>query len=298
MHTAKPDIVPFWDRLPKFFVFPLLPGNLFVLGGLALGSLLAFVLPVMAPFNLLLAEAIVWITALRHAFRVMDLTSQGRITLAEQQAAFEHDPDRVNLPWKMIALFAIWGAAIGLLESINASLGWLAQAFVTLATPAIIMQLSASNELGRSLNPGTWISYMRAIGKPYLALCFFLFLLVMGTPIALELLLPIIGPKTLLPAANFVCLYFNLIMFYMMGYVMYQHHDVLDLPVVYLAETGSRATGAADAQEPGVDAMIAARLAAGEADEAVLIARNAARDEPNSVAAQERLYTLLRSTGD
>ena len=290
----KPHIVPFWDRLPQFFLFPLRPANLVVIGALALGSLLAFLLPVMAPVDILLAEVIIWITALRHAFRVMDLTSYGRITVEDQQASFENDPDRVNLPWKMIGLFVIWGVAIGFLEAFSETLGWFANLFFVVATPAIIMQLSASNSLASSLNPGTWIGYMRAIGWPYLALCFFLFMLLMGAPIAFSMLLPLIGKKALLPSINFVCLYFNLIMFYMMGYVMYQYHHELGLPAMVSFEETEALTAA---EADNVEAMIAARLAAGEIDEAITIARNAARDEPQNIVAQERLLTLLKTGG-
>ncbi|MDE2598953.1 MAG: hypothetical protein KGL40_04950 [Rhodocyclaceae bacterium] len=294
LQTArKPHIVPFWDRLPQFFLFPLRPANLFVLGALSLGSLLAFVLPVMSPVDILLAEAIIWITALRHAFRVMDLTSYGRITVEEQQASFESDPDRVNLPWKMIGLFMIWGVAIGFLEAFSETLGWFANLFFVVATPAIIMQLSASNSLSSSLNPGTWIGYMRAIGWPYLALCFFLFMLLMGAPIAFSMLLPLIGKKALLPSINFVCLYFNLIMFYMTGYVMYQYHNELGLPaMVHFEDEDDTA-----AESDSVEAMIAARLAAGQIDEAITIARNASREAPQSIVVQERLLTLLRTGG-
>ncbi|HTJ96094.1 MAG TPA: tetratricopeptide repeat protein [Rhodocyclaceae bacterium] len=289
----KPSIVPFWDRLPSFFLFPLLPANLMVLVALALGSLLTFVLPVPSPIDFVLAEALVWITALRHAFGVMDMTSSGRITVAAQQAHFEKDPDRVNLPWKMIAIFMVWGILISMVERMSETLGWGANVFFTLATPAILMQLSASNDLGSSLNPGTWISYMRAIGMPYGALCFFLFMLLTGAPIALGILIPLLGETIALSALNFVCLYFNLIMFYMMGYVMYQYHDVLGLPATVLFEEATTA----DADEPSTDAMIAARLAAGQMEEAIVIAKNAVRNEPQNIPAQERLYKLLITAG-
>lgn len=289
----KPAIVPFWDRLPRFFLFPLLPANLVVIAALAIGSLLAFVLPVPAPVDIMLAEAIVWITALRHAFRVMDMTSYGRITVEAQQAQLEHDPDRVNLPWKMIALFIVWNIAIGFIEAASTTLGWIAEVLFAAATPAIIMQLCASNSLGSSLNPGTWLGYMRAIGSPYWSLCFFLLMLVMGVPTAFTLLLPLVSENVLLPATNFVCLYFNLIMFYMMGYVMYQYHDVLGLPALEIISDAEVENEA----EPGIDAMIAARLAASEIDEAITIAKNAARAEPHSIAAQARLHTLLSTAG-
>lgn len=291
--VRRPDIVPFWNRLPQFFLFPLRPANLFIIAALALGSLLAFVLPVPSPFDILLAEAIIWITALRHAFRVMEQTSYGRITVAAQQAQLEHDADRVNLPWKMIALFILWSIGIDFLDAASPALGWFADMFFSLATPAIIMQLCASNSLGSSLNPGTWIAHMRAIGWPYLSLCLFLFLLVTGAPTAFSMLLPLIGENVLLPALNFVCLYFNLIMFYMMGYVMHQYHDVLDLPVYENPAT----TEPEPAEEPSIDAMIALRLGAGEIDEAVIIAKNAAREEPQSLRAQERLLKLLSTAG-
>ena len=74
---------------------------------------------------------------------------------------------------------------------------------------------------------------------------------------------------------------------------MYQYNEVLGLPVF----ENHAVTAPIEEEEPGIDAMIAARLAAGEIEEAITIAKNAARDEAQSIAAQERLHKLLTTAG-
>ncbi|HTY98731.1 MAG TPA: hypothetical protein VMB75_02770, partial [Rhodocyclaceae bacterium] len=105
------EITPFWNRLPRFFLFPLQTEMLIVLGPLALASLLARFMPVPMPLDYALTEGIIWITALRHAFDVMERTSQGLLSAAEQARA-EKDPERANLPWKMIGVLFVWGIII------------------------------------------------------------------------------------------------------------------------------------------------------------------------------------------
>lgn len=288
-------IVPFWDRLPRFFLFPLAMSNLAVLVALSLGSLLAVVLPVPSPFDLLLVEAIIWLTAFRHAFRAMEITAQGYVDADAQGQAPESDPARVNLPWKLVAIFFCWGAAIGVFDAVSPSLGFLVSLAFAVATPAIIMQLCASNDLGESLDPRRWWHFIVHIGKPYALLCLFLLLLSNGAPIALTLLTPLLGGALALPIVNLVLLFFNLIMFHMMGYVMYQYHDALGL-AVFVEPDGA---GAEDEAAPrGPDARIAEHLAAGQVAEAVALAEAAVRERPDDVAAHERVRRLLSATGD
>ena len=52
--AGEAHITPFWQRIPLFFRYPLHPEPLLYMLLLAAASLLAFVLPVPAPFDLLI----------------------------------------------------------------------------------------------------------------------------------------------------------------------------------------------------------------------------------------------------
>lgn len=292
-------IVPFWLRLPKFFLFPLQGGMLMVIVPLALASLLAPILPVPRPFDLILTEALIWLAALRHAFTVLDRTSQGLLT-ADEQAHQEPNPDRVNLPWKLLAMFFLWGIPVGFATRISPVLGWVMNLFVVVAMPASIMALSVTNSLFLGVNPLLWISIMRTVGRAYFALFIFLMLLSGGVVAASPLLAPFMGGWLTLPLLNLAFLYFNLIAFNMMGYALYQYHRELGIEVkVGFAEQEARAAryggrgGKPAGKTDPVAETVAARVAAGDLDGALDAAYEQQRQEPENIAAQERYHKLL-----
>ena len=158
--------------------------------------------------------------------------------------------------------------------------------------PASVMILTITRSFWAGLNPLGAISMMRLIGMPYLGLCAFLFLLSASQGVLLELLLPRLPPWLLIPAANFVSMYFMLIMFNMMGYVVFQHHHLLGVPVSP-AGAGRHATTEMD----DVAATIGRLVGAGEIDQALDMAYEAQRTASDDVAAHERYHKLLALAG-
>lgn len=288
--VRRADIVPFWERLPSFFRLPFAVDKLLYLLLLSIGSLVAFVLPVPSPLDIIIVEGVIWLTAWRHSFRTMELMAHGHVDPEAQANMILDDPERVNLPWNMVGLLFCWGLVTAVVGSISPALGTLVSLFVSVAMPAMAMQLCASNDFSESMSPARWWHFIRSIGAPYLVLCLFLLLLTNGGPQALAMLLPLLGGWLTLPIVNFVMLYFNLIVFAMMGYVMYQYHDALGLAV------DVEPAGEAEA-EPGIDGKIAGLLAAGKIAEAVELAEDVARNERTNLAASERLHKLLQAAG-
>ena len=290
------QVTPFWNRLPRFFLFPLQLEMLFVIVPLALASLLARLLPVPTPLDYVLGEGLIWLAAFRHAFDVMERTSQGLLT-AEAQAGHETDRERRNLPWKMFGVFLAWGLIIGGVATLSRALGIAANILFTLSFPASVMALSVTNSFSQAIDPVLWASIMRRIGKAYLVLFIFLLLLSGGFAAALPLLAPFLRGWLALPLVNFVFLYFNLIMFNMMGYVLYQYHQVLGLEVkVDFARAEGRK--AVPAKPDPVADQVAAKIAQGDTAGALEIAYEQQRMEPENLAAQDRYHKLLLATGN
>lgn len=73
--TRQDDILPFWKKLPFFFLFPFRFGPLIFLACLMLAGALAGL--GLGPFGLLLKGILVYL-GLRYGFNVLDLFSQGR----------------------------------------------------------------------------------------------------------------------------------------------------------------------------------------------------------------------------
>lgn len=292
--TIKSDaeITPFWQRIPKFFLYPFHLWPLLYNALLSAASLLAFILPTFA------IEFGIFLAMLRYAFRIMEQTSLGLLT--PDQHELESKPERVNLPWKLLGILLGWGFIVGFISSKSPMLGTVASFFVTLAMPASVMSLSVSNSFVEGVNPLSWISIMRTVGKPYLALWVFLFLLIGGAPIVLPLIMPKLAGFLRLPAVNFVFIYFTFVMFNMMGYCLYQYHHMLGLQVKVdfdRANDGGKPATTAGKPRDTVGEEIAAKVAAGDLKGALDVAYELHRTAPDDVVAQERYYKLLQLGG-
>ena len=283
--TEVPDIPPFWTRLPQFFLYPLHLEPLlylFLLSslpplGLVLSSPLAF-------FVILLG---VWLAFVHYAYKVLDQTARG--LLKPDQLSPHQDPERNSLPYKQFAVFMIYGVLNAFALEKSWLLYGLTLIFTTLATPASIMILTMSRSFRSAINPLAQIGMMRAIGWPYLSLCAFLFLLMSSMKTMQLFLASRISPFLLLPVLNFVAMYFALIMFNMMGYVIYQYHALLG---VRIKETPPRRSNARPQEE-----NLGALIAEGRIEEALDMAYEAQRIAPDELAAQERYHKLLGLAG-
>ena len=296
IYDDEHDIVAFWQRLPKFFLFPFHTEPLLYTLLLSASALLVPLLDPWLPddFALLIVESGIWLAALRYAFRVLQQTALGFLTPDQYRQA--SDAQDASLPYKLLGVLFVWGAISGAVAKLSDTLGVLVDLFTALALPASIMGLAVTQSLAQGLSPARWVAVMRSIGKPYLILWFFLSLLFGGGGIGFELLRPVMADWLLLPLANLAFLYFNLIMFNMMGYCLYQYHRQLGLEVevAYAASRDGR-PGAAQTGKPS-DAIaddIARLIAAGDMKGALDRAYESQRLAADDLAAQDRYHRLL-----
>jgi hypothetical protein len=193
----------------------------------------------------------------------------------------------------MLGIMVIWGLVGGLASHYSPTLGIFVSIFTTLALPAVVIVLVMTGSFAQGLNPAEWLTVMRAVGSPYLALWFFLFLLLNGAGIALSALSPILGGWLALPLVTFAYVYFTFVMANMTGYVLYQFHDALGFAVkVGFAETRAKdGKIPSDADTTGDE--IARHVASGNLKEALAIANEQQQVEPDNIRAHERYHKLL-----
>lgn len=282
-----PHITPFWERLPQFFLFPLQGLNPLALAMLSMLSFLAFVLPVPRPLDFMITEGLILLFGVRRGFMAMDAMSRGYLTPAAQELMVA-DPERVNLPWKLLGITVLWSVVVQLVAILSQALGMILWLFTLLTLPAAVMALSVTNSFGRALSPGLWLEIVRGVGKPYFALLVFLLLLSGGSAIVLPMLAPLLRGWLALPIINFTFLYFLLIMFAMMGYVLYQYHWVLGVSV---DERNLQKIAPSPTQTAADD--IARHIAEGNIQGALDIAYEQQRNEPENIPVQERYNKLL-----
>jgi tetratricopeptide (TPR) repeat protein len=285
--SEEQHITPFWQRLPRFFKYPLHREPLLYMSVLSAATLIAFVLPVPAPFDHLLVFIGVWLAFIRYAYKTLDQTARGLLT-PEQHQTYD-DPERANLPYKQFAILIVVSFVLGFAGNAGGLVFGAVLIFCVLSLPASVIILSITRSFWSGLNPFAAIGMMRIIGLPYLGLCAFLFLLSASAQTLQMAFATRLPAWLLLPALTFVSMYFTLIMFNMMGYVVYQFHHMLGVQVCTSVAGGKPETEEADA--------IGRLIGAGQIDEALEIAYEAQRLAPDDVAAQGRYHKLLALAG-
>ena len=292
--TAEiPVITPFWQRMPRFFGYPLHWEPLLYMVVLSLSTLLAFILPIPAPFDHLIVHLGVWLAFIRYAYKTLDQTSQGLLT-PEQHRLYDSQ-GRASLPYKQFAILVASGFAIQFAASLGHLFEGLVMAFVLLALPASIMVLSMTQSFWSGLNPLAAIGLMRVVWLPYLGLCAFLFLLSFSQQFLTIALLPRVPEWMMLPVLNFVAMFFTLIMFNMMGYVLFQHHALLGIQI-HVDNSGKGRKGGAGSHDATAEA-IGSLIGAGQIDEALELAYEAQRVAPFDAVAHGRYHKLLLLAG-
>ncbi|RRD57012.1 hypothetical protein EII20_08430 [Comamonadaceae bacterium OH2545_COT-014] len=313
----RPAPAPFWQRLNHFFRFPLQPDALVRLGLIALGGLLA---QAMAFFGGLLGFAVLELClvfgTVLYAMRIMTMGAGGIMRAADFRRQYQ-DADLKYMPLK---LFALTMAAGLLLEGAHRAGGpralWLAALAVSFATPAGVVALVQTGRFFAALNPLRLFEIVRAIGLwPYALLCGFLYLLNVGLWNVMGLALTL-GPQWLvLGLFHVVYAYFAWVMASLMGYVMFQYHEALDLDLLPGAERlngHADSTGVPDtnhaANDIGLPPAVAARREAdahvgrlvGEGNwaGAERAASEYLRQAPDDAAAHRRYHRVLLLADD
>ena len=284
-HSEVPDIVPFWQRLPRFFLYPLNLGPLLYLLFLSAATLLAHVIPLPMPFDYLIVLLGIALAFIRYAYKIFDQTALGLLT-PDQHQSYDNG-DRVSLPYKQFAIFAIIGFVVELAGHVNGLLFGAALIYSVLSVPATIMILAVTRSFWAALNPLAVLRMMTTIGMPYLGLCAFVFLLSASQGVLLVFVMPRVSPMLSLPVLAFVTMYFSLIMFNMMGYVVYQYHALLGVEI--RQKSNRNPTAARNAST----ASYADLIASGQIDQALDQAYEEQRVDPENVVLHDRYHKLL-----
>ena len=286
--SDEADILPFWQRLPLFFRYPLHFEPLAYMLVLALATLLAFIVPLPSPFDLLVVLFGVWLAFIRYAYKTLDQTAQGLLTPDQHQ--LHEDKERANLPYKQFAIFMVVAFVLGFAAQAGGLVFGAVLIFSVLSLPASIMILAITRSFRAGLNPLVAVGMMRTIGMPYLGLCAFLFLLSASEQALQMILMPRLPGWMLLPAMNFVTMYFTLIMFNLMGYVVYQFHHLLGVQVSSTAQANGKPVGESHD-------LIGQLIAEGQITEALDLAYEAQRTAPDEIATNSRYHKLLALAG-
>ncbi len=284
--------------MPQFFRFPAYRAPL--ARNLALSLAIAGALAIQSPLITALVASIGTIYLAHYGFVVIERVAQGYLNP-------DHFPPAMSTPvWRPLKLAAIIVAAFFAIAVVtvitgDGALTMLANVAAALLLPASVMTLAVSDSLRQAINPRRVFGLARKIGPSYLVLFVFLLLLMGGSQQAFELIAPALGESMwlLALASSFVGNYFFLIMCALMGYVLYQYSDVLNLPVVGPGEDArdeARPTGG-DRETDRSEAAIGRLIVAGDVGGAIALVENALHEDPDDLSLHARLHKLLQIEG-
>ena len=215
-------ITPFWERIPRFFVYPAKVDSLLYITLLSAISVFT-ALPV--PLIAFLLGVTVTYLILRYGYIILHHTARGNL---EPPGVLSGSPaTEKNLPLRQLGIFfvmALMVAAAALVHEAFAIIVFLGLLF---SVPASVMSLAINGSLPEAVNPAALAQIIGRIGMPYGILYMFLLLLSGGETAVLKVLEPVLPIWLYLMLGNFISCYFTVIMFNMMGYAVYQYHEEL-----------------------------------------------------------------------
>lgn len=284
----SPPIQPYWRRFGSFFLYPLSLEPL--LACLGFGVLAGLAGAVFFPANLVL-QLVVLVATLRYGYKVLERTARGH--LDDAQVLVQPGHGGKYLPYKQFVVIAIGLSLSAYVASFGgAHLAMVLLVFLGLMLPANTMLLALTNDLGESIAPPRLWALIHGIGMPYLGLCACLLLLSSSSAALLGWLAPVVPPMLVGALGGFLGAYFMVVMFRLMGYALYQYHDVLGLAVDVGFE---RQTISVARSDPATQraAETAALIREGRFADAIALARRELAENPGDQAANQRLHRLL-----
>jgi len=285
------DVVPFWNRIGAFFRYPFHSDPLIVIA-------ICTLVPLMAPKNLI-GLAIWFVLALalmKYTYAVINHTAEGHLKPPPVLEAFTGSG--FSIVFLQLLVFVLMGGLVATAAMVGGPiLMLLAIAFVVLALPASIMVLAMDRSVGAAVNPATLAVLISRIGTPYFLLYGYLILLTLASGVAQDFALNHFPVWVSQPLSGFLNSTFSLILFNMLGYLLFQYREELGL-------------GAADEEIPEeqdnqhrdrsarFDADIDMNLKDGNYDRVQSMLKEALKRDRSNGLRLEQLYRLLMARND
>lgn len=289
---ARNLIPPFWRRFSRFYLYPLSKHPLVFMLAIALLTMATISIPLVGLVMLVL----LFIIFFKYAYVVLERTAQGYMEAPDINS--ETLTEELELPFKQIFLmFALLTVNMTILDLAGSAAFYVSLMVTVFAVPASTMILATTHSFLKAFNPAVIAQFIRGIGFPYLILCGLLLLLLIALNTAVNLLGGLVPHFLTAFVVAFMTMYFFIIMFNMMGYVIYQYHEDLRY------EIEVEAHDQLDDHEPPADSHpelveVEILLSEGKIDVAKERLADHIKGSPGDLEARNRYHRLLRATKD
>ncbi|PKM43671.1 MAG: hypothetical protein CVV05_12435 [Gammaproteobacteria bacterium HGW-Gammaproteobacteria-1] len=315
-------VPPFWNRLPRFFIMPFQAQPLVMLVVMVvLSALVGY-----RSISSLLVQLVLLLVYYKYVYAMLAHRARGHEEAPPVMQALSGEG--LGLAFKQFAVFVILFFPLGIIGNLAGPTAAMAYYIVAmLCLPASIMALAVEGNVGAAVNPSILFGIISRIGAPYLALFFLLGVLSSGPNVVLELLTDRLGADfialqemgedeidpaeatriteafmdklfgIIIPVAVLLNGYFTMVMFNLMGYVLFQYHHRLGLEVDVDVE-GLAAPDAAAAREHPLLGDVEALIQEGRLEQAVTMLRARVLQNRGDRVLRDRFHRLLALTGD
>lgn len=188
---------------------------------------------------------------------------------------------------------------------------WLVVVALSLMLPSAFIEVALEDDIFRALNPQRMVEFMSSMGSAYVAM--WALVVLIGGARQLAMTAGAGWPAALrFPVEMALATYLGLVLFAMIGYALYQHHQDLNLDVA-IDFDGHRKAGGAEAiakagslraavraSEPAdpLERKVQALLAEGKVDAAIAEVKDVMRYDRYNPALNTRLHGLYDLLGD
>ena len=286
-------IRPFWQRIHQFFLYPLqFPPMLFMLLLIVIYIVLNKLPADKMPFGILV-EIAMFMLFIKYAYVVLEHTAQGY--LRAQRIQGKMLTENLETPFKQIFivfLFLIFLSELAALD--NVALIYIGLFFTALVFPASVMVLAVEHRFFRAINPIRLLEVIHRLGSAYFIMCLYILLVLVGAMEVTNLMIEYLPTSIYLPVGNFIIMYFILVMFNMMGYVIYQYHEKLGYSI---EQEYSETSSWPHETEPALR-EVEILFHEGKLDEVRKRLISMIQEHPGNLLYRERLHRLIQKSGD
>ncbi|QSP95341.1 hypothetical protein LPB19_02665 [Marinobacter salinisoli] len=288
---AATQVVPFWKRIGAFFRYPFYSDPLIVIA-------ICTLVPALAPASFVgwLVWVVLAIALLKYTYEVINHTAEGHLKPPPVSVAFTGSG--FEIVFLQFLVFFLMGALVSSAGMLGGPiLGLIALAFVVLVLPASIMLLATERSVKAAVNPFHLTALIARIGTPYFLLYGYLILLTMASGTAQDFAYTHFPSWLSQSVAGFLNSAFTLILFHMLGYLLFQYQE--ELGFASDLQDGSEADAAQDRdRNTRFDADLDINLKDGNYDRAQSMLKDALRREPGNALRLGQLYQLLTARND
>jgi tetratricopeptide (TPR) repeat protein len=288
---AATEAVPFWNRIGAFFRYPFHTDPLLVIA-------ICTLVPLLITGNIvgLIVSLLLVLALLKYTYAVIRHTAEGHMKPPPLSVAFTGSGfDIVILQLLVfILMVALVSAAMMLGGPV---LMLVALALVVLALPASVMVLAMEHSVAAAVNPMNLAVLISRIGTPYFLLYGYLILLTVASSAAQQFAFNHFAPQMANILAGFLNSTFTLMLFHMLGYLLFQYQEELGFASDHQDEESLGEMQGRD-RTRRFDADIDMNLKDGNYDRVQSMLKESLKRDSNNAHRLEQLHSLLTARDD